>query len=94
MRSASVPGTGRCLVDLDLQQIKIVLRSKSFADVWVAAPEAEETRCGGLFSDEGGGEQGGLGRLPFRSGSVCTGGSRGPEPLCIAQGPMRTVFKT
>lgn len=73
MPSASGLGTGRCLVDLDLQQIKIVLHSKSFADVWVAHPEAEEMRCGISFSDEGGGGRGEPGcrrHSPLQDGSV------------------------
>lgn len=53
MRSAPVLGSSGYLINLGLQQIKIVLNSKSFANALVVNTEIAEMKCRISFSKEG-----------------------------------------
>lgn len=53
MRSAPVLGTGRCLIDLGLQQMKTGLNSENFANMLVVSTEIAEIKFSVSFSEEG-----------------------------------------
>lgn len=53
MRSAPVLGSGGYLINSGLQQIKIVLNSKTFANALVVNTEIAEMKCSISFSKEG-----------------------------------------